>query len=227
MSQSQAGKTLSPNIYAARDLTREMIVEAAVPLLRESGVEKFSMRRLAAELNVSATALYYYVANKEDLLDAVATGLLRSAASVGEELPWDAALEELLVRMQYLGSEYPGILVYLAGRLESSATLLWMELILRVLKRGGLDGEAAATALTVVGFYNSAVPLRGHPPAAAGPWEQLHPEVIATRLQELGEEYATLAGMLTHIRQPDEALFRLGLRSLIAGLKRGPGGGPG
>ncbi len=57
-------------------LNREEIVEAAFSMLREGGLGGLSMRRLADELGVHAGALYYHVANKQELLVAVAGRIL-------------------------------------------------------------------------------------------------------------------------------------------------------
>ena len=48
---------------------RERITEATVRLLDAEGLAKFSMRRLAAELNVTAMSVYWYVDTKDDLLE--------------------------------------------------------------------------------------------------------------------------------------------------------------
>lgn len=50
-------------------LDLDRIVAAAVRLLDAEGDAQFSMRRLAAELNVTPMSLYWYVANKDDLLE--------------------------------------------------------------------------------------------------------------------------------------------------------------
>jgi AcrR family transcriptional regulator len=50
-------------------LDREKITEAAVRLLDAEGLAKFSMRKLAAELNVTAMSVYWYVDTKDDLLE--------------------------------------------------------------------------------------------------------------------------------------------------------------
>src|SRR5581483_2652572 len=49
-------------------LTRDAIVEAALRVLDRDGVDRLSMRRVAAELGTAAGALYWHVANKEELL---------------------------------------------------------------------------------------------------------------------------------------------------------------
>jgi AcrR family transcriptional regulator len=50
-------------------LDRDRITEATVRLLDAEGLAKFSMRRLAAELNVTAMSVYWYVDTKDDLLE--------------------------------------------------------------------------------------------------------------------------------------------------------------
>lgn len=50
-------------------LTREEIVDEALRLVDEEGMEALSMRRLGAALGVEAMALYRHVPNKEALLD--------------------------------------------------------------------------------------------------------------------------------------------------------------
>lgn len=56
---------------APAGLDRDRIVEAAMRLLDAEGLGKFSMRRLAAKLGVSAMSVYWYVDNKDDLLELV------------------------------------------------------------------------------------------------------------------------------------------------------------
>ena len=50
-------------------LDRERITAASVRLLDADGLARFSMRRLAAELGVTAMSVYWYVQSKDDLLE--------------------------------------------------------------------------------------------------------------------------------------------------------------
>jgi AcrR family transcriptional regulator len=50
-------------------LDRDRITAATVRLLDAEGLTRFSMRRLAAELNVTAMSVYWYVDTKDDLLE--------------------------------------------------------------------------------------------------------------------------------------------------------------
>jgi AcrR family transcriptional regulator len=65
-------------------VTRARIVDRAYDLLREQGLSTLSMRRVASDLGVQPGALYYHVANKQELLAVVATRVL-------EDFPASAA----------------------------------------------------------------------------------------------------------------------------------------
>ncbi|GLY85747.1 TetR/AcrR family transcriptional regulator [Actinoallomurus iriomotensis] len=67
-------------------LSREHIVRAAIELLDAEGLSGLSMRRLGAKLGAGATSVYWYVANKDELLE------LALDEAMGEvELPDPAA----------------------------------------------------------------------------------------------------------------------------------------
>lgn len=68
-------------------LTRTRIVEEALRLVDENGLDGLSLRALAARLDVQAPTLYWHVPNKAALLDAV------SDAIMGEALDGAAALD--------------------------------------------------------------------------------------------------------------------------------------
>lgn len=57
-------------------LTRVEVVDAATNILREYGLGDLTMRRLARTLGVQPGALYWHVADKQDLLVAVTQQLL-------------------------------------------------------------------------------------------------------------------------------------------------------
>ncbi|QKW23712.1 TetR/AcrR family transcriptional regulator C-terminal domain-containing protein [Kitasatospora sp. NA04385] len=83
----------------AGGLDREVIVTAAVRLLDEAGEAKFSMRALAARLDVTPMSLYWYVADKDDLLelalDVVAGEMVLPEAGDGSD--WESGLRALAV----------------------------------------------------------------------------------------------------------------------------------
>ncbi|MEU8891166.1 TetR/AcrR family transcriptional regulator [Streptomyces sp. NPDC048442] len=82
---------------AAPALDREKITAVTVGLLDAEGLTKFSMRRLAAELNVTAMSVYWYVATKDDLLELAldqVTGEL-ALPDPGDDSDWRGQLRQL------------------------------------------------------------------------------------------------------------------------------------
>ncbi|QIS15018.1 TetR/AcrR family transcriptional regulator C-terminal domain-containing protein [Nocardia arthritidis] len=61
--------TREPRRPKASGLDRDQIVRAAIELLDHEGLEALSMRKLGAALGAGATSLYWYVANKDELLE--------------------------------------------------------------------------------------------------------------------------------------------------------------
>ena len=55
---------------------QERIVAAARALIDAGGVEALSMRKLAAEVGVAPTAIYWHVGSREDLLNAVLDSMI-------------------------------------------------------------------------------------------------------------------------------------------------------
>src|SRR6478609_6358742 len=55
---------------------RQAIIDAALSLLNEVGIDKLSTRRLAERLGVQQPALYWHFRNKSALLDAINSEML-------------------------------------------------------------------------------------------------------------------------------------------------------
>lgn len=68
---------------------RTDIVDRAITVLDEYGLESLTMRRLAAELDVRPSALYHHVPNKQQLLAAVADEILRRGRREQPQRSWD------------------------------------------------------------------------------------------------------------------------------------------
>jgi AcrR family transcriptional regulator len=76
---------------------REEIIEAAARLLIEQGYDAVSMRKIAAEVGLSSTALYLYFREKDELLDAVCElPFVPLAPQLAALLEVDAPVEEKL-----------------------------------------------------------------------------------------------------------------------------------
>ncbi|MDX3522431.1 TetR/AcrR family transcriptional regulator [Streptomyces scabiei] len=87
-------------------LDRERITAASVRLLDAEGLGGFSMRRLAAELNVTAMSVYWYVDTKDELLE-----LALDQAFAEMRLPPEDSGEDWRSQLRTLAGEYRAVLV--------------------------------------------------------------------------------------------------------------------
>jgi TetR/AcrR family transcriptional regulator, tetracycline repressor protein len=86
-----------------REQRRAEIVRAALELLDEGGLEALSMRRLAQTLGMHAPGLYWYIEDKQELINLMARAILDEALTDdrgpdGEG--WEPWLTEVAVRMR-------------------------------------------------------------------------------------------------------------------------------
>ena len=76
---------------------RAAVVDGAVQLLDDQGLQGFTMRQLAAALDVQASAIYHHFDNKQALLAAVADEILARGGSERSAEPddWSACVIEV------------------------------------------------------------------------------------------------------------------------------------
>jgi TetR/AcrR family transcriptional regulator, tetracycline repressor protein len=77
-------------------LTKAAIVQAALDLLDEVGMDGLTVRALAARLGVQAPALYWHVRSKQALLDEMGTRIWRNVGDVMAALPDDRPWREVM-----------------------------------------------------------------------------------------------------------------------------------
>lgn len=73
-------------------LDRTRVLDAAVALADEIGLDAMSMRRLADTLEVTPMALYKHVANREELIDGMVERVVVSIAAPADGQEWTQAL---------------------------------------------------------------------------------------------------------------------------------------
>ncbi|KND31470.1 TetR family transcriptional regulator [Streptomyces acidiscabies] len=139
-------------------LDRPRITVATVRLLDAEGLEKFSMRRLAAELNVTAMSVYWYVETKDELLEL-------ALDEVYGEVPLPPASDDWQTDLRQLATWYRTLLVRhpwsspLAGRYLNIGprALTFARAIQQAVRRtnlppGDITGVIAAVFQFVYGF---------------------------------------------------------------------------
>jgi AcrR family transcriptional regulator len=100
-----------PKARRTRTLTLDSIVEESLSLVRRLGVGGLTMRAVAAELGVTPMAVYYYVADKDDLLRLVVDRVTASSGVLQRrpEETWQDSLRNYLMSMWENSRNYPGL----------------------------------------------------------------------------------------------------------------------
>ncbi len=96
-------------------LTRKKIVEAALVLVREDGID-FSMRKLGTALSVWPMAVYRHFANREDLVEAIIDTVLGEVLDLSAlpdfqnpRIGWKRRLNAFSVHLYRVLLNYPGV----------------------------------------------------------------------------------------------------------------------
>ncbi|MEO9139689.1 MAG: TetR/AcrR family transcriptional regulator C-terminal domain-containing protein [Jatrophihabitans sp.] len=176
----------APSRTARGTITREAVIAKAVEVASSEHSAELSMRSLAAELGVSAMALYRHVENKEDLLDEVVGRLLadRWRPAIGAE-DWRAWIIEAADRFrQFLVDEPLARQVYLRRPVVSPTAMARMDACLGALRVGVPDEQTAHSVFATLQMYTigfAALEAARASPAAEALDDRVDPE----RLREL------------------------------------------
>jgi AcrR family transcriptional regulator len=211
-------------------LSREAIVEAALRITREEGLDAVSMRRIAQALDTGPASLYVYVANRDELHEL----LFDAAIGTIETEPidparWREQVKELGRRMvKMMVEDYPGIALLAMARIPvGDNALRLVESMLALLKAGGASDQAAAYAADLLSMYVTAIAYEQSLQATlyGDPAHELREvEKVAARFATLdAERYPTMAAIAPALTRGDaDERFELGMDVLINGLLATP-----
>ncbi|MEU5210409.1 TetR/AcrR family transcriptional regulator [Streptomyces sp. NPDC020742] len=135
-------------------LDLDKIVTATVRLLDAEGLAKFSMRRLAAELGVTAMSVYWYVNTKDDLLEFALDSVMGEMRLPDESAPdrdWRDHLRELAGEYRNLMIAHPWSSRLVGTYINIGPhSIAFSNASLRVMKESGLSLDQISGALAAV-----------------------------------------------------------------------------
>jgi TetR/AcrR family tetracycline transcriptional repressor len=129
-------------------LSRESITRAGMKVVEKDGPQALTLKRLGETLGVDSTALYRHFRNKDELLSAIADQTLEGRIpDPGDDVPWREGIFALCVRLReaYLAQPVVADIVRY-GPPRQGNELKLTETLLRLLRRGGIDGAEAGHA---------------------------------------------------------------------------------
>ncbi len=201
----------------AKGLSRERIVQAALDLLDEDGIDGVTARALAHRLGVRAPALYWHISGMQEILDEMGTEIRRRVAARLEAEPdVEGWRDQLRVFARALRAEYlahrNGAKMFAGTKLTDPAVLKAQEPWLARWVASGMtveQGVAAAHLVTtfVVGFV-----IDEQERGATRRYLLAEPD------PSLGEEVPLVNEGARHLFADYDARFELYLDVLLAGI---------
>jgi AcrR family transcriptional regulator len=218
--------TQMPNQTRPRDpLTRDRVLQAALKLADEGGLDALSMRKLGQELGVEAMAVYYHFANKDEVIDGIVDLVFAEIHLPVAGAPWKAEMRRRAVSVRDTLLRHRWAIGLMEARSHPGpANLRHHDAVIGNLRAAGFEMAMVAHAYSVLDAYIYGFALtKMNLPFAAG---DNVAEMAEAMLEPFpSDEYPNMAAFVTeHIMVTpgydfgDE--FDYGLDLILDGLER-------
>ena len=217
-------KERDPSVEPRAPLSRERVFDTAVAIADERGIESLTMRALGEELGVEAMSLYYYVANKEKLLDGMVDLVYSEIELPSGEADWKTAMRQVATSAHEALSRHRWAITLMETRTSPGpANLRHHDSVIRTFREGGFSIELAIHAFSLLDSYVSGFALQELTLPFETPGELA--EAAESILRQFpADEYPHLAETITeHVTKPGYDFaneFAFGLDVILDGLER-------
>jgi AcrR family transcriptional regulator len=204
-------------------LSKARVLQAAVALADEVGLEAFSMRGLAQELGVVPMALYKHVANKEELLDGMVDIVFSEIELPSGGLDWRSAMRSRAISTREALKRHTWAIGLMESRHPGPANLRNHNAVMGCLRKAGFSFEMAIHAYSaqdayIYGFALQERDLGFETPQSAG-------EAAQRRANTIGalEDYPYLVEVVTKLPESgydNTVEFAWGLDLILDGLEQ-------
>jgi AcrR family transcriptional regulator len=201
----------------------DRIIDAALRLVDEVGVQALTLRMLADALDSGTATLYRHFGGKDELLAHVVDrifGEVRVPPEAVAGLPWREALTVGAKAFHEVLCRHPHALPLLVAQVPVGPRgLLNRERVLTLLLAYGFSVGLAARAFTAVGHYVVGFAIQQHGPGAARPEDRLQLRDYYRSLDPAVYPATTAAAEeLTGMSSHEE--FQFGLDLVLDGLEQ-------
>ena len=210
-------------------LTKDAIVKVALRVLDTHGLDGFSMRRVADELDTGAASLYWHVGSKDGLLDLIFDEVIAE-----QEVPdpdperWQEQLKQVARTMRETILRHRDIVRISIGRVPMGPNALrYSERVLAILRAGGVPDQLAVLGhhllISVVnGFTMDEIAHEGgEAPADEPPLEEAAAMARDYIASLPGDQFPNMVVVADHFAITDQDMrFELLLDIFVEGLAR-------
>jgi AcrR family transcriptional regulator len=135
-------------------LSKERVLRAAVELAERNGFESLTMRKLAQKLGVGVMSLYYYVPNKDELLDEMVDIVFSEIELPTTDVDWKTAMRlRALSTREVLNRHRWAVGLMESRRTPGPASLRLHDAVLGCLREAGFSIEMTIQAYSVQDAY--------------------------------------------------------------------------
>ena len=185
-------------------LSRERVVAGAVALADDKGIAALTIRSLAQHLGVKPMSLYYYVANKSEILDAIVDVVFSEIDLPTVDGDWRSEIRLRATSARHVLRRHSWAIGLLESRTSPGpATLRHHDAMLGTLRGAGFSIEMTAHAYALIDSYvygfalqEAALPFDGSDDVAAvaGPMVEQFSTGAYPHLVELATEHVLQPG---------------------------------
>jgi TetR/AcrR family transcriptional regulator, tetracycline repressor protein len=207
-------------------LDQAQVVQAALALLDDVGLDELTMRRLAEQLGVKAASLYRHVRNKDELLALLGDEISGEIPAPSGSGHWQEQLAEIAWNVRR------GLLAHRdAARVLANSPpvgprrLRHIEAVLRVLRMSGLrDRDAARAAHHLNNFVTEFAADEARFAAYASAPGSSRRKILAEARRQFAtlprSEYPTIVALADHLTEDaQDELFQFGIDMCVRGIQ--------
>jgi len=191
------------------------VAAAALQLIASEGESALTMRRLGELLGVKAMALYNHFADKEAIVDAVASMVFAGMPLPPAKGPWKSRIKSICFEVRALALKQPNVFrVAMTRHIPPEKSLPHIAAALSAFADAGLSPAAQVVAYQTVRLYVRAHCL----------WEieelRVHRISDSADAARAASQYPSVSAAVNLIFAPDpERQFEAGLELILRGLQ--------
>ncbi len=187
-------------------LTRERVLNTAVALADQGGVEALSMRKLAQALDVVPMALYRHVANKDELLSGLVDVVIGEIDPLLEGADWKTAMRQRILSARRALLRHPWASRVMESRTTPTPVVLaYMDSMIGLLRTGGFSLDLTHHALHAMGSR-----LFGFTQELFNDTTDVDPQAEATMWEAMADTYPFIYEIFTTISHDDRSVVGAG-----------------
>ncbi len=204
-------------------LSKDRVITAAIALADRIGIEPFTIRKLATELDVKPMTIYHHVANKEAILDGMVDVVFGEIDRPSEDLDWKQAIRQRSTSARSVLASHPWAVPLMESRTSPGPeTLRHHDAVLGCFRAGGFSIKMTAHAYALIDsyIYGFALQEANLPATEGADMTALAGTIIEPLPADLYPHLTELA--VQHVLQPGYDFakeFEFGLDLILAGLE--------